>query len=90
MVLWWLLIEHSKSRVVVVFFCLLSRAARVKIQKNCKQACILDWCIIDSIYEHACHDVFMRGEGSKGDIGEETSNLGCGSTSGDFLDLERL
>ena len=37
---------------------------------------VVDWSIINSIYEHAYHEEFMRGEGAKGDIGEETSNLG--------------
>ena len=44
MVLWWLLIEHSKSRVAVVFFCLLTLAQsrvdsgkmEVKVQGKCK------------------------------------------------------
>lgn len=48
----------------------------MEVQENIVSKRVLDWGIINSINGHEHHEELMRGEGAKGDIGEETSNLG--------------
>ena len=52
------------------------RKIEMEVQENIVSKRVLDWGIINSINGHEHHEELMRGEGAKGDIGEETSNLG--------------